>query len=72
MDYLQSPGLDGLPPELFLELWDIIGPLILNSINHALLNGSFHRDQNTSLISVLLKKDKSPLNCGNYRPTVYR
>ncbi len=51
----KSPGLDGLPPELFLELWDVIGPLLLNSLsNYALDTGSFHRDQNTSLISVLL------------------
>lgn len=64
----KSPGLDGFPPELFLELWDSIGPLLLNSINHALSIGSFHHDQNTSLISVLLKKGKSPLNCGSYRP----
>ncbi len=62
----KSPGLDGLPPELFLELWDIVGPLLLNSLNYALDAGSFHRDQNTSLISVLLKKDKPPLTC--YRP----
>lgn len=50
----KSPGLDGFPPELFLELWDSIGPLLLNSISYALSTGSFHREQNTSLISVLL------------------
>uniref|UniRef100_A0A3Q3GDX3 Reverse transcriptase domain-containing protein n=1 Tax=Labrus bergylta TaxID=56723 RepID=A0A3Q3GDX3_9LABR len=59
----KSPGLDGLPPELLLELWDIIGPLILDSLNDAFDIGSFHCDQNTSLISVLLKKGKSPFKC---------
>lgn len=58
-------ALDGLPPELFLELWDIIGPPLLD---FALNTGSFHHDQNTSLISVLLKKGKPPLRCGSYRP----
>lgn len=68
MQKRKSSGLDGLPPELFLELWDIVGALLLNSFNYALDIGSFHRDQNTSLISVLLKKDKPPLKCGSYRP----
>lgn len=38
------------------------------SLNYTLDIGSFHRDQNTSLISVLLKKDKPPLKCSSYRP----
>lgn len=54
----KSPGMDGFPPELFLDLWDSIGPLLLNSFNYALRTSSFHRDQNTSLISVLLKVDR--------------
>lgn len=24
----KAPGLGGLPPELFIEFWDIVGPLI--------------------------------------------
>lgn len=64
----KSPGLDGIPPELLLLVWDIVGPLLLNSINYALETGSFHRDQNMALISLLLKKGKDPLNCANFRP----
>ena len=41
----KSPGLDGIPPELFLEIWDTVRPLILGSINHALKHGEFHRDK---------------------------
>ncbi len=26
----KSPGLDGLPPELYLEIWDLVGILMLN------------------------------------------
>ncbi len=29
----KSPGLDGLPPELYLEIWDLVGILMLNSFN---------------------------------------
>lgn len=31
----KSPGHDGLPPEFFLELWYIFGPLLLNSVTYA-------------------------------------
>ncbi len=51
----KSPGLDGLPPELYLEIWDLVGTLMLNSFNFAIEHGVFHRDQKTSLISLLLK-----------------
>ncbi len=54
----KSPGLDGLPPELYLEIWDLVGILMLNSFNFAIEHGAFHRDQKTSLISLLLKKGK--------------
>ncbi len=41
---------------------------ILNSFNFAIEHGVFHRDQKTSLISLLLKKGKDPLDCSSYRP----
>ncbi len=61
-------SLDGLPPELYLEIWDLVGILMLNSFNFAIEHGVFHRDQKTSLISLLLKKGKDPLDCSSYRP----
>lgn len=64
----KSPGLDGLPPELYSELFEIISPHILNSFNHAIEHGSLHRDQNTALISLLLKKGKDPHLCNSFRP----
>ncbi len=62
------PGLDDLPPELYLEIWDLVGILMLNSFNFAIEHGVFRRDQKTSLISLLLKKGKDPLDCSSYRP----
>ncbi len=64
----KSPGLDGLPPELYLEIWDLVGTLMLNSFNFAIEHGVFHKDQKTSLISLLLKKGKDPLDCSSYSP----
>ncbi len=37
----KSPGLDGLPPELYLEIWDLVGTLMLNSFNFQLNMGYF-------------------------------
>ncbi len=64
----KSPGLDGLPPELYLEIWDLVGILMLNSFHFAIEHGVFHRDQKNSLISLILKKGKAPLDCSSYRP----
>lgn len=64
----RSPGIDGIPAELYLELWNILGPIWLNSINSAIRKGYFHKDLNTALISVLHKPGKDPQNCSSYRP----
>ncbi len=64
----KSPGLDGFHPELYLEIWDLVEILMLNSFNFAIEHGVFHRDQKTSLISLLLKKGKDPLDCSSYKP----
>uniref|UniRef100_A0A671N094 Reverse transcriptase domain-containing protein n=1 Tax=Sinocyclocheilus anshuiensis TaxID=1608454 RepID=A0A671N094_9TELE len=64
----KAPGLDGIPPELLKTLWDIIAPLILNSLNFALEKGALHRNQTTALITLLLKKAKDSLECSSCRP----
>lgn len=66
---VKAPGLDSLPPGLYLVLWDLIGPLLLDSLNFAIDTGNFHRGQNTSaLILLVLKKGKNPHCCSSYRP----
>lgn len=64
----KSPGSDGIPPELYLVVWDIVGQLALDSINYAIKNYSFHGDQKTAIISLLLKSGKDQLECSSYRP----
>ncbi len=44
---LKTAGLDGLPPELYLEIWDLVGIIMLNSFNFATEHGVFHRDKKT-------------------------
>lgn len=64
----RSPGLDGLPVELYSVLWETLGPFWLDSINFAIEQGHFHKDLNTALISVIPKLDKDPSDCASYRP----
>lgn len=64
----KSPGLDGIPPEFYLAFWDQLGPLPLDMINFSITRGGFSRDVNIAMISLLLKKDKNPTECNNYRP----
>ena len=64
----KSPGLDGIPPELYLTFWEDLGPLILNMFQKALQEGSFNRDVKTAIISLLCKSGKDPTLCASYRP----
>uniref|UniRef100_A0A8B9J9W2 Reverse transcriptase domain-containing protein n=1 Tax=Astyanax mexicanus TaxID=7994 RepID=A0A8B9J9W2_ASTMX len=64
----KAPGIDGIPPEFYLTFFSQLGPLLLDMINTAIEAGSFQRDTNTALISVLLKPEKDPLSCNSYRP----
>uniref|UniRef100_A0A3Q3AUI9 Reverse transcriptase domain-containing protein n=1 Tax=Kryptolebias marmoratus TaxID=37003 RepID=A0A3Q3AUI9_KRYMA len=64
----KSPGWDGVPPELYLAFWDILGPPLLDMINKAVDKGSFNPSINTAIITLLLKPNKDPAQCSNYRP----
>uniref|UniRef100_A0A8C6NVZ4 Reverse transcriptase domain-containing protein n=1 Tax=Nothobranchius furzeri TaxID=105023 RepID=A0A8C6NVZ4_NOTFU len=68
MNMGKSPGPDGIPPEVYRTFWPLLGPLMLNMIQFSISAGNFHRDVNTALISLLLKKGKDPMECSSYRP----
>ena len=51
--------------ELYLAVWDIVGPLILNSMNYGIEHGMLHRHSNATLIILLQKKNKDRLNCSS-------
>lgn len=53
---------------MYLVVWYTVSPLILESIQFAIEEGSFHRDQKLAIIALLLKKDKDPLDCSSFRP----
>lgn len=39
----KSPGPDGIPPELILNFWDILGPILHAAINTAIQKGHFEK-----------------------------
>lgn len=49
----KSPGPDGIPPEVLLHFWDLLGPVLLSSIQTALKKGVFHERTNVALNSLL-------------------
>ena len=64
----KSPGFDRIPPEFYATFWEQLGPFLLDTVNFSIEKGEFSRDVKTALISLLLKKDKDPTECSNYRP----
>ena len=61
-----SPGPDGIPPEFYLIFLAIDWPTA-SGHDSILKEGSFSRDVNSALISLLLKKGKDPVECSSYR-----
>ena len=64
----KSTDLNSILPEFYAAFWDLLGPLLLSVINFSIQKGAFARDVNIAVITLLVKKDKNPTECGNYRP----
>lgn len=61
MDWMGSP-------RILHNIWDSLGHLFFYMIRTAVERGSFSRDVNIAVISLLFKKDKDCNDCANYRP----
>lgn len=51
----KSTGWDGIPPELYLASWEVLGNPLLDMINVAIDKGAFNLSANTAIITVLPK-----------------
>ena len=47
----KAPGMDGIPPELYLTFFSQLGPPLLDMINNAIEIGSFQREYSNNLSS---------------------
>lgn len=64
----KAPGPDGFPLEFYKQLWEDINPILLPAINNLLDSNSMPDSWSSAVISLILKKDKDPLDCSSYRP----
>ena len=63
----KSPGSDGLPKEFYVEMWDTIGPDLVETLNNNIIGGTMTESQREGIIKLLYKKgDKRLLK--NWRP----
>ncbi len=63
----KSPGPDGFPTE-FKKFSLQLSPLLLSVFEESLNIGSLPFSMRQALISLILKPNKNPLDCGSYRP----
>lgn len=64
----KTPGLDGIPNEFYKHFISELGPELLKTFNTAVVSGHLPSSMTESLITIILKKGKNPLDCGSYRP----
>ncbi|CAM5129822.1 unnamed protein product [Natator depressus] len=62
-----SPGSDGLPPELYWELLELLTPVLTNVFNSSLHHGALSPSQYDTIL-VLLVKLGALTNIQNWRP----
>lgn len=56
------PGIDGVPIEFYLSIWDLIGPMLLAMLQEGLQSGSLHPKITEGLIILLVKKGNQLFN----------
>ena len=64
----KSPGNDGLSIEFYKTFWNDIGPLLLNCLNEAYIDGEMSSSQRQAVITLIEKKDKDRDLIENWRP----
>ena len=64
----KSPGLDGLPYEFYVQLWETLGEDLVSVYNHLLFDSErLSKSQYQAVVS-LLAKDGDPRDIRNWRP----
>lgn len=64
----KAPGPDGFPIEFYKKFSAKVAPILLEVYEECFNNGTLPPTMTQAIISVLLKKNKDPLQCGSYRP----
>lgn len=64
----KSPGLDGLPIEVYKVFWSKIKEIFMDSILYLKEQGKLSKCMRQGVIGLIPKKDKDPLLVANWRP----
>ena len=64
----KSPGDDGLTAEFYKAFWNIVGNLMVESINYSYDHGELSNSQKRAIITLIEKKDKDRRVIANWRP----
>ncbi len=64
----KSPGPDGFPSEFYKKFSVQLAPFLTTVFSESFKSGTLPPTLNQACISLLLKKDKDPLDCASYRP----
>ena len=64
----KSPGNDGFTTLFYKTFWNIVGNLLVNSLNSSLVHGELTHSQKQGVITLILKKDKDKRKISSYRP----
>ena len=64
----KAPGDDGLTVGFYKCFWSILAPALLRCFDEAIREGCLSTSQKRSVIKLLLKKGKDPLDIKNFRP----
>ena len=64
----KPPGDDGLPAEFYKAFWNIVGRLMVESLNYSYDYGELSNSQKRAIITLIEKKNKDRRDIANWRP----
>ena len=64
----KAPGCDGLPVEFYRLFWEDIKLTLFETYKETLTNGMLNSSARIGIVSLIPKKNKSPLELRNWRP----
>jgi len=64
----KSPGNDGLTVEFYKAFWQVVGKIMVDSLNYSYDHGKLSNSQKEAIITLIEKKDKNKRNLSNWRP----
>ena len=68
MQCARCPGPDGYPIEFYRTFFPLLAPLLVDMYNESYTKHTLPSTLTQATISLILKKNKDPLDCTSYRP----